>query len=390
MRIVFVGNGLLYSDKYPITNVGGSVQTWGLSRELAKRGHEVFIIRRNTANSEEIFDNVNLVGIKFKGVENVVHERFTTLPFHVASAFSSLYFSSKSLKPIQSIDPDIICLIDRFSGIFPSSLEVPKLYIMHAPEALNFFKPYTIHANKLNSIMFYVKKTLEGVIMLKADKIVVLNSFIEEHLRINGFNKVAKIPNAVDPQEFMSRGDGNYILYAGRFDWNKNVHSLIEPFAELQDTYGDYRLYLVGEGPQERRIRSLIKKKGLQSSVTIVPWLSRKKLLNITSKCSVFVLPSFFEAANPVVVLEAMASGKPVIARANMGTVDIIIHGKNGYLYNNDEELRRYMELLLSDANLRKEMGYNARKTVEDKHSFTRIANRYAEVFNGLLDRNLN
>ena len=385
MKILFVGNGLLDTDSYPFPNQGGSVQTWGLSRELAKRGHEVFIVRRNATEGEENFENVNLVDIKFKGIENVIRAPFMSLPFHIARAFSSLYFSTKSLKRIQRINPNIICLIDRFSGIFPSDLDISKLYIMHVPEALDFFKPYAVNANKLNAIMFYVKKALEGSIMLRADKIVVLNSYIENYLRRSGFSNIIRIPNAVNPEDFTNINDENYILYAGRFDWNKNVSSLVNSFAKVHKLYTDYHLYLVGAGAEEKKIRTLVKKKNIQSSVTIIPWLPRKKLMDFMRKCSVFVLPSFFEA-NPVVILEAMASAKPVIARANMGTVDIIVHGEDGYLYNNDEKLRIYLETLLSDNSLRKKIGRDARRTVERKYTFSRIADRYEELFHTLIE----
>lgn len=383
IKILFVGNGLLNTDNYPIPNVGGSVQTWGLSQELVKRGHEVFIVRRNVREGEEKIENVNLVSIKFKGMENLVYNTWS-LSFHIARTFSSLYFSTKSLGSIQRINPDVICLIDRFSGIFPARLDIPKIYIMHVPEALDFFRPYAIHANKLNSIVFYIKKSMENSIISKVDRIVSLNNYIKKYLRRRGFCNVVKIPNGIDTKEFSDKGDRKFVLYAGKFDWNKNVCSLIEAFAELQASYDDYHLYIVGKGPEERRIRHLVKEKALQSRVIISQWLPRKKLINIMSKCSVFVLPSFFEAANPVVVLEAMASGKPVIARTNMGTVDVITHGKNGYLYNNEEELRRYLELLLSDKELRKKMGRDARKAVEQKYTFSKIADSYEELYESL------
>lgn len=384
MKILFVGNGLLDTDNYPIPNQGGSVQTWGLSRELAKRENEIFIVRRSSTKGEEKVDDVNLVNVKFKGMENIIRAGFMSLPFYIARTFSSLYFSTKSVRFIQTINPDIICLIDRFSGIFPANLDTRKLYIIHVPEALDFFKPYAIHINKLNSIVFYVKKSLENSIMPRVDRIVVLNNYIERYLRESGFGNVAKIPNGINPKEFTDEGDENYVLYAGRFDWNKNLCSLVNAFAKVHKLHPDYDLYLVGAGPEEGRIRFFAKKRGLRSSVKIIPWLPRNKLINIMGRSSVFVLPSFFEV-NPVVILEAMASGKPVIARTNMGTVDIIVHGKNGYLYNNEEELKEYLELLLSDNGLREKIGHNARGTIEEKYSFPRIANEYEKLFCTLL-----
>jgi glycosyltransferase involved in cell wall biosynthesis len=214
--------------------------------------------------------------------------------------------------------------------------------------------------------------------------IVTLNTFIARYLKDIGYRNVYKIPNGIDIENFSNNGDEGFILYAGRFDWNKNVCSLVNVFAQIHKSYPSYRLYLVGAGPEEKKIRNLVNKMGIQSHVKIIPWLPRKKLMELMSKCSVFVLPSFFEVC-PVVVLEAMASAKPVVARANMGTIDTIIHGKNGFLYSNDEELRKYLEILLSDYNLREKIGHNARRTIEQKYTFSRIADRYEELFYTLI-----
>jgi glycosyltransferase involved in cell wall biosynthesis len=222
--------------------------------------------------------------------------------------------------------------------------------------------------------------------MQRVDKIVVLNSYIEQYLRANRFKNVIRIPNGIDPEKFMGKDDKGYVLYAGRFDWNKNVCSLVNVFAQIHKSYPSYRLYLVGAGPEEKKIENLVRERGIQSHVKIIPWLPRNKLMELMSRCSVFVLPSFFEVC-PVVVLEAMASAKPVVARANMGTIDTIIHGKNGFLYSSDGELRKYLEILLSDDNLRKKIGRNARRTIEQEYTFSRIANRYEELFYTLIKK---
>jgi len=383
VRIVFVGNGTIWTDTYPKPNVGGSVQTWFLSKELSRRGHEVFIIRRSRIK-EVTVDNVNLLGINFKSIDEWI-QPFCYL-WHLGALTSKFLFSKKSLKIIKRVNPDVICFIDRFTGVFQLYLEVPKIYIMHVPEALDFFKPYAIRFNKLNSIMFYVKKIVESRVLRNVDEIVTLNSFIERYLMRIGYNNICRIPNGIDIEHFSNKGDGDFILYAGRFDWNKNVCSLVNVFSQIHKSYSDYHLYLVGAGQEERKIRKIVKEKKIQSHVKFFPWVPREKLMELMSRCSVFVLPSFFEAGGPpVVVLEAMASAKPVIARANMGTVDIINHGKNGYLYSKDEELQKYLEMLLSDRNLRKRIGRNARRIVEQEYTFSRIADKYEALFQTLL-----
>jgi glycosyltransferase involved in cell wall biosynthesis len=385
MKLAFVGNGLLDTDCYPTPNQGGSVQTWGLARELARRGHDVSIIRRSNFEKNETIERVNLVSITFKGPENIVPLPFMSFPFFAARLLSGLYFSKRCKEMLLKNRPDVVLFLDMFSGIFSSNLPTQKIYIMHVSDGLDFIKPYSVSANRLNVVLLYIKKKIQDTIMLRASKIVALSSFIEMRLKYCGFNNVVRIPNGINAEGFRNGGDENYILYAGRFDWNKNACELVRAFAELKDIYPGYKLHLVGAGPEEQRIKQLIIKKNLQSRVFLFPWLPRKKLLDMMSNCSIFVLPSFFEAANPVVILEAMALSKPVISKRNIGTKDIIDHCKNGYLYDNEKELCTFLEILLSDSGIRQKIGQNGRKTVEETYDFRQIANEYEKTFLGLL-----
>ena len=381
MKILFVADGLFDTDNYPAISRGASAQTWGLSKELARRGHKVSIVRRFDNNAQRKVDNVNLISIRVK--DNVVEH----MPFlsHLARNFSSMYFSCRGLKSIASSGADVVCLTNRFSGIVPSSLKMRKVYIMHSPDALNSYKANSIQSNHLNSLMFYLKRTAENWLVKKSDAIVALNSFMCNCLLAEGHSKVVNIPNGIDLSEFQAKSsDENFILYAGRFDWNKNVSTLIDVFSKIQKDYPNYRLYLVGQGPEKKRILSRIRSRSLQSRVRVIPWLPRKKLRSFMNRCSLFVLPSFFEVS-PNVVLEAMASAKPVIARINIGTVEMVRNGHTGCLYGTNKELEYNLSMLLSDASLRKKMGYNARNVIEQHYTFSAIASAYEQLFDKML-----
>lgn len=381
MRIVFVGNGLVATDQYPNPRVGGSVQTWGISKELAKRGHEVAIIRRSNIVDTHV-ERVRLVGVDFNGLDNWFPPY--SIGYHSGAIISGLRFSKKCLKKISEIKPDMLFLIDRVSATFPSRVFLPKIYIMHTPETLDFFRPYAVKGNILNSIVIPLKKVLEDSVLKASDRIVTLNSYIRKHLESLGFNKTVQISNGIDPTRFSDRGNRAFILFAGRFDWNKDVASLIDAFSRTLQTYPDSKLCLVGEGPNKQRLINLIEKKRIKDAIDMWPWLPRKKLARMLGECSFFVLPSLFEVF-PVVVLEAMASSKPVIARANMGSTELIKHGENGFLYRSKKELVEYIELFLSNPKLVQSMGQNARRTVEEKFTFQRIADRYVELQDSLV-----
>jgi len=384
MKILFLGNGHLIPDNYPHVNRGGSVQTWGICKELAKRGYDVYIVRRGWNEGEEIIEKVRLMSIKFEGIENKV-PNFSPF-FHMSVLFSKLYFSTRSRHVIQKINPDVICFIDRQTAFFPANLDSQKVFIIHSSEAFDFFKPYSLHGDKLNSALFPLIKQLQNRIVKRSDCIVVLNHFIEEYFRKRGVSKVIRIPNGIDFNFFSNKGNENFLLYVGRFDWNKNVISLVNAFAEVAGAHPSYKLYLVGEGPKKKEIQFLVKNTGLQSRVRIMPWLPRRNIIELMARCSFFILPSLFEVF-PVVILEAMASEKAVIARRNMGSSEVILPWYNGLLYDEEKELIKYIAMLIEDDKLKIKLGTNARKTVEEKYTFEKVANLYEKSLFSSLEK---
>ena len=111
--------------------------------------------------------------------------------------------------------------------------------------------------------------------------------------------------------------------------------------------------------------------------------VNKTELKAYLAKCSIFVLPSLFETFG-IVLIEAMASGKPVIASDIPGPQDIIRNGYNGFLFEkaNEKELGKYLKLLIEDHSLRKQIGKNAQKTVEEQYTFEKVAEEYLSVFN--------
>ena len=104
---------------------------------------------------------------------------------------------------------------------------------------------------------------------------------------------------------------------------------LIEALSQISDKLGDWRLKLVGSGPEEGRIREIISRKGLQSRVEIIHEMFHEALPDFYRSLDLFVLPSFFEAFG-CVYTEAFACGTPFIACAGQGMDDLVPESERG------------------------------------------------------------
>jgi glycosyltransferase involved in cell wall biosynthesis len=103
-------------------------------------------------------------------------------------------------------------------------------------------------------------------------------------------------------------------------------------------------------------------------------------LVDSYNQCAVYFNSSTLSPI-PMSLLEAMSCGCAVVSTATCMIPKIIKNGENGFISNNEGELRSYLELLLNDKSLREKIGTNARKTIEDNFSETQFVNNWNKLF---------
>jgi glycosyltransferase involved in cell wall biosynthesis len=370
MKILFISPGHPVYDIYP-DGGGTQSQIFGISKEFVKLGYEVYILKRFIEKKTENLEGINFVDIKAPFKDDVL---------------SVLLYSKNTIKEIKKIKPDIINLSERFSAYFPSKLDISQVFFTANYDAFDYYRDFALKYNKLNYFFFDLKRRLEENIMKNSDVVIALNKSIEGYLSSRGIENTVVVPRGVDPKLYSNRGDKEYILYAGRLNKVKGIDILIKAFDSLNDDFNNYHLILMGSGPDENRLRRLALKTRKKDKIKFIPWSNRDILQRYLSECSVFVLPSLFETFG-VVLLEAMASSKPVIASDIIGPKDVITHGKDGFLFEkgNIKDLIKCLELCLSDRKKRNLVGKNAKKLVEEKYVFNKIALRLANIFKEIL-----
>lgn len=363
MRIVLVSTGSSEFDQFP--NGGGiQHQISDTAQELSKRGHEPIVITRDK--------NANLP-------EGVIGE--TTEVNFPDEIFSRILFGRQAAGIINQYAPDAVFAYERFSALFPCQTPYPLLFITENYDAMTFYKEYALNRHPLNRIVFPFKKRIEEYVMRKSDRVIALNSDIEEYLHDRGINHTSIVPNAVNPAEYQYCNEDDFILYAGRLDGVKNVQLLIKAFQKIASEYPETVLRIAGDGEERTQLERNVQKLGLEDQVEFMGWVDRSLLSKYFSRCQLFVLPSEFETFG-IVILEAMASGKPVIASDCMGPRNIITDQEDGLLFpkNDKEKLADAIQFLLSDPDTRQELGESAQETVAQSYSFSSIVNNLVRI----------
>jgi phosphatidyl-myo-inositol dimannoside synthase len=172
--------------------------------------------------------------------------------------------------------------------------------------------------------------------------------------------------------------EGRVILTVGRWlaeERYKGMDTLITALPRLLTEWPDLQVVAVGEGDDQGWLEGIAEGRGVRRHVHFLSGLSYPEIAACYSACEVFALPSRGEGFG-LVYLEAMACGKPVIGGAHGGAPEVIEDGKTGYLVQHGDvsQLATSLETLLSDAELRNEMGARGRERVERDFQFSGFA----------------
>ncbi len=178
------------------------------------------------------------------------------------------------------------------------------------------------------------------------------------------------------------------VLAAGRLSEQKNFAVLVESAARLRELEVDCRVLIAGEGVLHSDLKQQIARLGLGDTVTLPGNVAR--LTELMQGAAVFVLPSLWEGL-PLVLLEAMACGLPVVGSRIKGVVDVVEDGRNGRLVEPGDvvALADVIARLLRSPEERLKMGASGRAVVEKQFSFVRVAQEVEDLYRRVLDNSL-
>ena len=196
------------------------------------------------------------------------------------------------------------------------------------------------------------------------DRFIVPNEFIADKLRNAGYSrkKIVKLLNPLDLKDYQPSYElDDYILYFGRIVPEKGLSSLLEAMQQLPKL----RLLVVGDGSQADELQHWVDNNGLKNVEFVGPkW--GDDLKPILEKARLVVVPSIWYEPSPMVIYQALATGKPVIG-ANTGGIPDLLTDETGLLFEpgNVEDLVRKLKAIGADDDRLKTMGRAARRWAE-------------------------
>jgi glycosyltransferase involved in cell wall biosynthesis len=207
-------------------------------------------------------------------------------------------------------------------------------------------------------------------------------SLLSEH-----HDDVSCIPNGVDLDRFSNDVErGSDILFLGRLAPKKRVSDLIRAFARVESEFPETDLVVVGTGPREEELRELATDLNVSDRVSFKGRIPDEAVTRQYATAGVFVLPSVWEG-HPLTLLEAWASGAPVLATSVEGIEEFVDHQDTGYLVppESPEELAEGLRYALSNPEAAREWGENARELVEAEYSWDGVAERTHELYSNIV-----
>ena len=196
--------------------------------------------------------------------------------------------------------------------------------------------------------------------------------------------RITVLPNAIQPPDEVQKKYGQRkLLFLGRLCREKGVGELLGVMPELKKEYPEIHLYLGGIWEDQELEKEAA---ALSGYVTWLGWVKGEEKKKYLKECDIFVLPTYFEG-QPVSVLEAMAYSCTVVASETGGIPQMILDGQTGILVTPKDEssLQQGLQRALSDRELCRRLGENARQKVEKEFSMDQNIEQLLQIYRKVL-----
>lgn len=215
-----------------------------------------------------------------------------------------------------------------------------------------------------------------GLFRDNVDVVVALTDFARRRLETAGYERrrIVVLPNPVEPAEATDPGAGGYVAFAGRLSPEKGLGTLMEAARRLPEV----RFRVAGDGPLASDLSGVA-----PGNVDLTGALDRAGIDELYRGARCLVVPSEWFEMCPMVILEAMARGLPVVASRIGGLPELVEDGVTGLLFTPGDaaDLARQVVRLHADPGLSRDLGASGRARARRDHSPDRYFESLVDVY---------
>lgn len=361
----------------PHYNGGGERRYFEIAKRLIERGHHVDVIcmKIKGADDHELIEGINIhhVGPKIKNP-----------PYR--TVFDFIHFIISCFLWILKHDYDIIdaqTYVPLIPGFFGAKLKgIPVIGTIHDVGSgkndqwlifsnfASIFEKFLVKLpyNKIITVSNQTKSELIQRYDVKSEKINVVHNGVDLNL-IDSIN--------------VDKKNKNSIIFVGRLAPHKHVDDLINVIRMLKEDFTDIQLTIVGNGIEKDNLIKIVNDLNLNDHIDFLSDLEYSEVIREMKRSNVLVLPSTREGFG-MVLAEANASNKPVVAYKSGGVVEVIENGINGFLVKPHDinGLAEKIRFLLENKEIAREMGEYGRKKTEKYFNWEKIVGNIIEIYN--------
>ena len=315
---------LVLNYEFPPVGGGGGRACADICKALAARGHAVKVLTSTVPGleSKESVDGYQVLRV-FTGRRSRFRASFPAMAAYLVAGYGP------ARRLIRTWQPDVL----------HAHFAVPTGVLAHALYTTTGV-PYVLTAHlgdvpggvpqKTDRWFRLVYPFTHGV-WADAAAVAAVSEYTRSLAREHYPVPIKVIPNGVELPDGWSPNldvhDPVQLIFAGRFQPQKNLPFLIEALAQHKDL--SWHCTLVGDGPQRGEVEALIMSHGMQSRFTLPGWVTPEDVWSLLGKSDVLVMPSLSEGL-PVVGVQALAQGLAMFVNAAGGFVDLVEDGVNG------------------------------------------------------------
>lgn len=357
-----------------LSHNGVSMHINKITKYLSRRGDiDLHIITLGNKNKSIQKDNLNIHTVK-KWFHHIL-----SIPISI------LLLRRKILK----IDPDIV---HAQLTVAPYST-VAALVRNRYPVLLTVHGTATRDTEYLSGFIFIlfklVHKPNERYVVSKIPNIIIVAPQVKDIIDGMTFSKIHVIPNGIEFEDIQNIQPKSIkhpsILYVGGLRKIKGIDILLKAIPIIKEKVPTVHVYIAGSGLQENELKNIVKELNMEENVEFLGFISERDKYAYYKSTDVCVFPSR-QDYGPIVLPEAMACGKPIVA-SNVGGIPFMVeNGKTGLLFESEnvEDLAEKIVTLLKDEKLRRKMGEAGKEKVKE-FTWDKIAEQTVETYKEIL-----